>query len=226
MSSTTYAPTTTELLRAAAEGDQAAWTGLIQRFEPTVSATIRAHRLQPADRQDAAQRTWMQLIKRHREIREPEALGAWLRTTARRECLQSIGERRRFVPLDDSAGVDLRDPAVDVEQSVVDAETVRRLRGLLERLPARAAALVVALFGDEPRQYAEIARSTGIPIGSIGPTRARSLDLLRRHFEGEPTSSGPVTSGRTAAGRVPAGRTPVGRVPSGRVSSGRVHCRA
>jgi RNA polymerase sigma factor (sigma-70 family) len=196
MSSTVHAPTTTELLRAAAAGDQAAWSGLIRRFEPTVTATVRAHRLQPADRQDAAQRTWTQLVERHQEIREPEALGAWLRTTARRECLQAIGERRRFVTLDDPEGTELRDPAVDVEQCVVDAETVRRLRGLLDRLPARAAALITALFGEEPRHYAEIAHSTGIPIGSIGPTRARSLDQLRRLFDGEPTTSVQAPAGR------------------------------
>jgi RNA polymerase sigma factor (sigma-70 family) len=181
--------TTTELLDAAAAGDQAAWRQLVERFELVVMSTIVAHRLQPADARDAAQRTWLMLVEHHGEIREPEALGGWLRTTARRECLKIIRDRRWVEPLDDAENTEFRDGTVDVEQSVVDADTVHRLRRLVDVLPPRAAVLVHDLFQEEPPRYAELARSTGIPVGSIGPTRARALQKLRRLFEdGAPMS--------------------------------------
>ena len=36
------------------------------------------------------------------------------------------------------------------------------------------------MFTAETRPYAEISRDSGIPIGSLGPTRARALHQLRR----------------------------------------------
>ena len=182
--------TTTDLLRTAAAGDQAAWRQLVERFGPVVTSTIVAHRLQPADARDAAQGTWLRMVEHHREIREPEALGGWLRTTARRECLKIIRDRHRVGPLDDAESAVFRDGGVDVEQSVVDADTVHRLRGLVEVLPPRSAVLVNELFQEAPPGYAELARSTGVPVGSIGPTRARALQKLRRLFE-----DGAVVSG-------------------------------
>jgi RNA polymerase sigma factor (sigma-70 family) len=173
---------TTELLGAAAAGDQAAWRELLRRFEPVVRATIVAHRLQLADAHDAAQATWLRMVEHHREIREPEALGGWLRTTAAHECLRIIRDRQRHVPLDTEGEV-FRDAAVQVEQSVVDADTADRMRSLVNVLPPRAAVLVTELFGDDPPGYAELARRTGVPVGSIGPTRGRALRTLRRLFE-------------------------------------------
>jgi len=175
--------TTGELLHAAADGDQLAWRELVHRYEPTVTGTILALGMQHADARDAAQRTWLQMVENHSKIRKPEALGGWLRTTARHECLRIIRERWRVDPLDDPDGSAFPDATVDVEQAVVDADTVQRLRDLVITLPPRSALLLTELFRDEPPGYAELARLTGIPIGSIGPTRGRALVLLRRLFE-------------------------------------------
>ena len=175
--------TTGELLHAAADGDQLAWRELVHRYEPTVTGTILALGMQHADARDAAQRTWLQMFENRSRIREPEALGGWLRTTARHECVRIVRERWRIEPLDDTDGARFPDAAVDVEQTVVDADTVRRLRRLMTVLPPRAELLVTELFRDEPPGYTELARRTGIPIGSIGPTRGRALVLLRRLFE-------------------------------------------
>jgi RNA polymerase sigma factor (sigma-70 family) len=175
--------TTAELLHAATAGDQLAWREIVNRFEPVVSGTIVDLGLQPADARDAAQRTWLQMVENHSKIRKPEALGGWLRTTARHECLRIIRERWRVAPLDDADGDAVPDPTVDVEQTVVDADTVRRLRHLITTLPPRSALLLTELFRDEPPAYAELASLTGIPVGSIGPTRGRALGQLRRLFD-------------------------------------------
>ena len=174
-------PTATELLRAAAGGDPAAWEEIVRRYEPAVAATVTTYRLQEADARDAVQRTWLRMLEAHRQIREPEALGGWLKTTARRECLRILAEQRRVDPLPE--GAECADADVDVERAVVDGEQARHLRGLLATLPARSFALLSSLFQDEPPGYAQLSASTGIPVGSIGPTRARALRKLRRLVE-------------------------------------------
>jgi len=182
--------TTAELLHGAAAGDAQAWSELVERFEPAVKAAIVGFRLQPDDAHDAVQTTWLRMVEHRDRLREPEALGGWLRTTARREGLRIIRDRRRVGPMNVET-LDPPDRSVDLEQSVVDADTMLLVDGLIDRLPARSAALVRALFCDSPPGYAEIARRTGVPVGSIGPTRARALRKLRRLLEGG-GASGPV----------------------------------
>ena len=174
-------PTTTELLRTAVGGDPAAWEELVRRYEPAVAAMVTGFRLQEADARDATQRTWLRMLESHQQIREPEALGGWLKTTARRECLRILAEQRRIDPLPE--GTEYVDTSVDVERSVVDTEQARHLRGLLATLPARSFALISSLFQDNPPGYAQLSARTGIPVGSIGPTRARALRKLRRLVE-------------------------------------------
>jgi RNA polymerase sigma factor (sigma-70 family) len=184
---TAHPPTTTELLRGVERGDQGAWEQLVHRFEPAVTAAIRAYRLQEADARDAAQRTWLQLIEHHRRLRDPEALEGWLTTTARRECLRTLRTRWRCHVIDADAGADRPDPTCDIEQRVVDADTARQLRQLMTLLPARSGMLLSSLYRENPPADAELSRRTGIPVGSIGPTRARALQQLRRLIEaGQP----------------------------------------
>jgi DNA-directed RNA polymerase specialized sigma24 family protein len=54
------------------------------------------------------------------------------------------------------------------------------VRAVVAELPARSRTIIQAMFADETRPYAEISRSIGIPVGSLGPTRARALHQLRR----------------------------------------------
>lgn len=185
---TRSAPTTAELLRAAGDGDAAAWERLVRLYRPVVAATIRSYRLQDADARDAEQHTWLRLVEHHRTLREPEALGGWLVTTAGRECLRILRNARRVALIDQTEP--LPDLDSDTEQRVVDSETARQVRQLLPLLPTRARALLIALFGDDPPAYAELARRTGIPVGSIGPTRARALQRLRLLID-EPRSAMP-----------------------------------
>jgi DNA-directed RNA polymerase specialized sigma24 family protein len=49
----------------------------------------------------------------------------------------------------------------------------------MSRLPWRWQRLLELLMADPPVSYADISDELGLPIGSIGPTRARSLARLR-----------------------------------------------
>ncbi len=165
------------LLHAAGRGDRGAWEEIVRRYGGLVTATVRAFRLQEADAADAEQRTWLRLVEHHRGVRDPAHLGGWLATTATRECLGILRAQRGVTDLADADA--LPDPQ-DVEQRVVDADEAARLWNVVTLLPPRGRAVVRALFADERTPYAEVARSTGIPVGSLGPTRARVLRQLRR----------------------------------------------
>lgn len=75
--------------------------------------------------------------------------------------------------------VTVADPSAGPEQQAIDKDIAQMLRHLVAELAPRKRSLLQALFTDNPRSYNEIARATGIPISSIGPTQARALRKLR-----------------------------------------------
>jgi RNA polymerase sigma factor (sigma-70 family) len=169
------------VLTAALNGDTAAWEEILRRYERTVRAAVACYRPTPADAADAVQNTWLRLFERASTIRDPERLGGWLATTARREYLALLRHQRSECP---SATIDAERGATEPtpEALAILAETRRRVRRATEALPARPRALIDALYYLPCSSYADIARHTGMPIGSIGPTRLRTLRCLRRHI--------------------------------------------
>jgi RNA polymerase sigma factor (sigma-70 family) len=114
-------------------------------------------------------------------IRNPDGLGAWLATTARRECLRAQRGSARCEPVDDIERFVGTDPG-ELDVPLLTAERDARLRQAFERLPARDQALLRLLTTDPAPSYDEIGAALGMPIGSIGPTRARALERLRREL--------------------------------------------
>ncbi|MGH3838146.1 MAG: RNA polymerase sigma factor [Pseudonocardiaceae bacterium] len=168
-----------DLLLAVGERDPAAWDEIIHRYGKFVSATVRSFRLQDADALDAVQMTWLRLAENAHQVQLPERLGGWLATTARRECLHILRQAKPALNLIDVAPETVADPSAGPEQRVIGADTARRLWKLVGELPPRRRTLLRALFTDNPRPYAEVARVAGIPPGAIGPTRTRALRQLR-----------------------------------------------
>ena len=170
------------LVAAAAQGDEGAWGEIVDRFTPLLVAVVLRYRLSSGELQDVAQTVWLRLIEHLGELREPRALPMWLITTAKREALRSVRTTTRMQPADpQDAGWASRLVAEDDP----DAELVRSERhaALLEgfaQLSGRQRELLTMLSEDPPVPYAEISRRTGIPVGAIGPTRARALERRRR----------------------------------------------
>jgi RNA polymerase sigma factor (sigma-70 family) len=167
------------LLHAAVDGDQSAWAEIVATYGRLVSATVRSYRLQDADAFDAIQTTWLRLLTHGRRIQDPERLGGWLVTTARRECLAILRRSKRVTYRDETFDT-IADSSASPEQRFLAGEEIRTVRGLVADLPARGRTLLEALFSDNPQPYSEIASTMEIPIGSVGPTRARALRQLRR----------------------------------------------
>ena len=172
------APTATaRIVSRAAHGDRQAWDQLVERYSGLLWATARAHRVTSADAGDVVQTSWRRLVEYLAEIRNPDAVGTWLATTARRECLRALRGSARCEPVDEL------ETFADVDPGDLDAGL--RNAGLwtaFERLPARYQALLRLLTADPTPSYEEIGAALGMPIGSIGPTRARALERLRQEL--------------------------------------------
>jgi RNA polymerase sigma factor (sigma-70 family) len=171
-----------ELVAAALDGDHASWNRLVDRYTPLVLSIVRRHRLQGSDAEDVVQTVWLRLVEHLGGIRQPEALPGWIITTARNECLHVIRGAKQASPTDlgeqgwpEGSG----DPAVDTD--LLEAERHEALLVALAELPERQRALLLLLIEDPPLSYEEISRRLGLPIGSIGPTRARALARVRAH---------------------------------------------
>jgi RNA polymerase sigma factor (sigma-70 family) len=167
-----------KLVEAARAGEQWAWTALVVRLRPTVMATARRHRLSAADCDEVAQRTWIRLLRGISAITAPAQLGAWVATTARNESLRLLSEQgRREVPL---ASPGEQAEHVDLDAGLVCSERRAALERALEQVPRRQRELIRLMMREPEPSYAQISAALGMPVGSIGPTRARCLARLRR----------------------------------------------
>jgi RNA polymerase sigma factor (sigma-70 family) len=170
------------LARAAARGDQQAWNALVDRFSKLVWAIARNHRLGADDAAEVSQTTWLRLAEHIDRLQDPSKIGSWLATTARHESLRVLRGASRQIPMGD----DLPEPACTgpaIDEELLRSERDSILWRAFSRLPSRDQSLLRLLVSDPMPSYDEIGAAMEMPIGSIGPTRARCLERLRREAQ-------------------------------------------
>jgi RNA polymerase sigma factor (sigma-70 family) len=178
-----------ELVDAARAGCPGAWREVVARFDTGLHAIARGYGLDAASVDDAVQQTWLATVTHLAALREPAALAGWLRRILHRECLRAAGRNHREVPVAEQrlgdpvspAQVALRpDPPQPPEEEAIRHEQLAALRDAVRRrLSAREQELWALLADAAEPSYGEISRRLGLPIGSIGPTRARCIAKLR-----------------------------------------------
>ena len=168
------------LVVAAAAGDRASWAALVELFGGLIWNVARGHRLSEGDAADVSQTTWLRLLEHIDRLEDPSRVGAWLATTARRECLRILALAGRQTLVGDTSFLDLRfaDDA-ELDTQLLALEQRDRIHAALERLPSRCAQLLRVLMAQEVPNYQRVAELMDMPVGSIGPTRARCLVKLR-----------------------------------------------
>lgn len=172
-------------VRRAAAGDREAWDAIVESFSGLVWSISTAHRLGSADAAEVVQTTWLRLLENLNRIREPERLGGWLATTARRESLRLLRQRGRELVTDDETRFDRIPSAGPTPEDVlVDSDRDRMLWSAFSRLPENCRKLLQLVIVVSP-PYVEVSAALGIPIGSIGPTRGRCLAKLRQLLAAE-----------------------------------------
>jgi len=174
------------LFERARDGDRSALDDLVRELNPLLWHVVRAQGLGTEEAADVVQTTWLQLLRRLTEIRSPQALTAWLVTTAKRQAWHTRTQLRSR-PAD---GTEVMDGLAGAEPAAADlVEASERRRVLwrhLRQLPDRCRELLrIVAFVDRP-DYSAVAEALAMPRGSIGPTRGRCLAKLRELLLADP----------------------------------------
>lgn len=182
----TLASRAATLFRAYRTGDEERMGDLVALLTPILWHTARAQRLDRHTAEDVVQSSWLALVRAAESISDPQAVLQWLIVTTKREAWRVARRADRVEPteIDDA---DLPVSARDLpEDRVLRSEMQGRLWQHLAGLPQRCQALLrVIAFADKP-DYAMLAHSLGMPVGSIGPTRGRCLAKLREQLTADP----------------------------------------
>ena len=192
------------LVHAAREGDHAAWTALVRRFDRNLRAIARSYRLAPTDVGDVVQTTWLNLLENIGDLREPAAIAGWLVTTTRRNAMRRLQVQVREQLTDDPRLGD-RPDTDGPEARLLAAERRDVLAHAVATLPDRHRRLMTVLASRPALGYDHVSELLSMPIGSIGPIRARSLARLSRnpHLRALATTPPPVTAHRTVSTHPP-----------------------
>ena len=164
------------------DGDETAMDDLVRLLSPVLWQVVRASGLDRLAAEDVVQTTWLALVRSGDTIADPQAVSGWLCTAARREAWRVARLGSRQTPAEDDAlSWHLPDEPAPEQQVVLDDDNAR-LWSCLERLPERCQRLLRIVAAEPRPDYAAIAVDLDMPVGSIGPTRGRCLEKLRREL--------------------------------------------
>jgi RNA polymerase sigma factor (sigma-70 family) len=163
------------LIQLCIEGDEFAWTTLVDRYRRLVFSVALRSGLSPDDADDVFQIVFTTLFRKLEGLRDQTRIASWLITAASRESWRAAKRTGVNSDLDES----LVDPSTPHAELVAQADRDQRVREAMARLDDRCRQLLTALFLDDTgSSYDQIAQAIGMPVGSIGPTRARCFKKL------------------------------------------------
>ncbi|HKW34648.1 MAG TPA: sigma-70 family RNA polymerase sigma factor [Candidatus Acidoferrum sp.] len=174
----------TLLVKECLAGSEEAWSLLIEKYKALIYSIPVKYGLPPQEAADVFQATCMELLARLPEIREPRALPKWLMQVAHHESYRWKKQGQRVVSRD--ADEDLPEPEIPpiAETLVQQTQAEQILREAMASLTPQCRRLVELLFYEVPaRPYTEVAKELGLAVGSIGFTRQRCIERLRRRLE-------------------------------------------
>lgn len=180
-----------ELVAAARAGCATSWRKIVDRFDDYLWRVARARGLDGPTAEDVVQQTWLAAVTNIETLRSAPALGGWLRSILHRECLRAFSLRQRETPRIDNTEllgntkghtVVMRTEPRSPEEETLQQEQRMLVQTAQRRLSRRDQDLLTLLVVEPPLPYTEISRRLGMPVGSIGPTRARCFARLRREL--------------------------------------------
>jgi RNA polymerase sigma factor (sigma-70 family) len=168
------------MLRARA-GDRAAIGEIVERCTPMLRALAHRYVDNAAEVDDVVQDVWVTFVQNLDRIREPAATRGWLVRVLTHTAWRAQSRARRSVPTADLGEGAAHHDTEDAALRRVWCEELRaRLTPALRALRPDDQRLVVLLAGERRPDYRTVSKLVNRPIGSIGPTRQRALERLRR----------------------------------------------
>jgi RNA polymerase sigma factor (sigma-70 family) len=172
------------LIKECLAGNEEAWSLLIDKYKALIYSIPVKYGLPPHESADVFQSTCMELLTRLPQLREPRALPKWLMQVAHHQCFRVKRQQQRLVSSD--AELDLPEPETPAiaETLLQQSQEEQMLREALGTLTPQCRRLVELLFFETPpRPYTEVAAELGLALGSIGFTRQKCIERLRRNLD-------------------------------------------
>lgn len=173
-----------ELVKKCLEGEEEAWSELIDKYKALIYSVPVKYGLQPQEAADVFQGTCIELLTRLKEIREPKALPKWLIQVAHHRCYHLKRQQRRLLSHDSEVELPEPEAPAIADSFLRQTEEEQMLREAITALAPRCRKLVEMLFFEVPaRPYAEVASELQLAVGSIGLTRQKCMEKLRKHLD-------------------------------------------
>ena len=166
------------MIRAGGATREAAWADMLRRHTPKMYGVARSFDIDEVTAEDLVQTAWLRFLERSDQLRDTSSVGPWLCMIVRNEARRLV-TRRRAVPVADgwethAAGT----PPPGT--GLIATEQAVALRSAFARLGDDCRQLLTLMLADPPLSYDEIAAALDRPRGSLGPSRQRCLEHLRR----------------------------------------------
>ena len=175
--------TDTRLVRECLSGSEQAWSLLIEKYKALIYSIPVKYGLPPHEAADVFQATCMELLTRLPQLREPDALPKWLMQVAHHQCYRWKRQSQRMVSRDTQPDLPEAETPAIAESLVQQTQEEQMLREAMGVLAPKCRRLIELLFFETPsRPYSEVASELGLAIGSIGFTRQKCIDRLRRRL--------------------------------------------
>lgn len=173
-----------ELVKACREGDESAWEAVTLKYQNLLYSIPRRAGLGKDLASDVLQEVFTTLYLKLDKLEKPEFLRAWLITTTKHKTIHLISRETRGRPrsIDDDendTAFEIADAAPLADDILITLERERQIEEAFTNIDDRCRRLLMMLYLDSDKvPYAEVAEALGLPLGSIGPTRARCLQKL------------------------------------------------
>jgi len=173
------------LVRECLAGNKKAWESLIERYSQLIYGIARRRGLTEEDAADVFQTVCVKLLSNLERLKDDQHLIGWMVTTAKNECSYILRQTSRqplsyLQEIDDSKLARMTRLEDLTEEQILQLEEEHLVRVSVEQLGQRCQELIGLLYLESPPcSYADVAIRLDIPLGSIGPTRARCLKTLK-----------------------------------------------
>ena len=177
-----------ELVRTAQGGDATSLGILLERHRaPLHALALRILGYAP-QAQDAVQDAFLIALGNIDRLREPEAVGAWLRAILRNVCLQRLRQGRGEILFDELAGRFEREPYEPSAEEAIDRLALRDwVWTALSELPEPLRVTAMLRYFGSYSSYEELSAILGVPLGTVrsrlSRVKAKLADALLKTAE-------------------------------------------
>ena len=169
--------------RVAAESDRQAFAALFRFYAPRLKSFLGRRGFGEIESEDIVQETMLNIWRKASSF-DPAKAGAstWIYTIARNLGIDRRRREGKGATWYELTTFDETDPDPSVEARMIATQSESRVRAALTALPDEQAAVIrMTFYGEDPQ--AEIARTLGIPLGTVKSRVRLALARLRKTME-------------------------------------------